>query len=123
MFKNSNVFLEPAESFDKYVESSFDFEDFSMVEYYTILPTNLPNHFCPWIQISNNKESKTIVYTVEKNGVEIINRDLFISSKYQFWDMVKYNINDNFIVTFKIFDSVTNNLINTYKFELNTSLE
>jgi hypothetical protein len=119
LFKNSNVFLEPAESFDSYIESSFNFEDFSMVEYYTVLPTNLPNYFCPWIQISNNKESKTIIYTVEKNGIEIINRDLFISSKYQFWDMVKYNINDNFVVKFDIFDSITNNHINTYKFELN----
>jgi GR25 family glycosyltransferase involved in LPS biosynthesis len=119
LFKNSNAFLEPVESFDKYIESSFNFEDFSMVEYYTVLPTNLPNYFCPWIQISNNKESKTIIYTVEKNGIEIINRDLFISSKYQFWDMVKYNINDNFVVKFDIFDSITNNHINTYKFELN----
>jgi hypothetical protein len=119
LFKNSNAFLEPVESFDKYIESSFNFEDFSMVEYYTVLLTNLPNYFCPWIQISNNKESKTIIYTVEKNGIEIINRDLFISSKYQFWDMVKYNINDNFVVKFDIFDSITNNHINTYKFELN----
>jgi glycosyltransferase involved in cell wall biosynthesis len=119
IFKDSNVFFEPAENFDKHIESSFDFEDFSMVEYYTILPTNLPNHFCPWIQISNNKESKIIVYTVKKNGVEIINRDLIINSKYQFWDMVKYNLNDNFIVTFKVYDSVTNNLINTYEFNLN----
>jgi glycosyltransferase involved in cell wall biosynthesis len=118
MFKDSNVFLEPSENFDRYIESSFNFEDFSMVEYYTVLPTNLPNYFCPWIQISNNKESKIIIYTVEKNGVEIINRDLIINSKYQFWDMVKYNINDNFVVTFKIFDSVTNNLINTYQFNL-----
>jgi GR25 family glycosyltransferase involved in LPS biosynthesis len=33
--------------------------------------------------------------------------------------MVKYNINDNFVVKFDIFDSIANNHINTYKFELN----
>ena len=119
IFKNTNVCLESKEQFDSKVESSFDFEDFSMVEYYTILPTNLPNHFCPWIQISNNKESKTIIYTVKKNGEEIINRDLFVNGKFQFWDMIKYNTNDNFIVQFDIFDSVTKNHVNTYKFELN----
>jgi glycosyltransferase involved in cell wall biosynthesis len=119
IFKNTNVYLESKEQFDSKVESSFDFEDFSMVEYYTILPTNLPNHFCPWIQISNNKESKTIIYTVKKNGEEIINRDLFVNGKFQFWDMIKYNTNDNFIVQFDIFDSVTKNHVNTYKFDLN----
>ena len=119
IFKDTNVYLESKEQFDSKVESSFDFEDFSMVEYYTILPTNLPNHFCPWIQISNNKESKTIIYTVKKNGEEIINRDLFVNGKFQFWDMIKYNTNDNFIVQFDIFDSVTKNHVNTYKFELN----
>ena len=119
IFKDTNVYLESKEQFDSKVESSFDFEDFSMVEYYTILPTNLPNHFCPWIQISNNKEIKTIIYTVKKNGEEIINRDLFVNGKFQFWDMIKYNTNDNFIVQFDIFDSVTKNHVNTYKFDLN----
>lgn len=114
-----NNYVESKEQFTENIEKYFHFEDFSMVEYYTILPTNLPNYFCPWIQISNNKESKTIIYTVEKNGIEIINRDLFVYGKYQFWDMIKYNLNDDFIVTFKIYDSITNNFINTYKFELN----
>jgi glycosyltransferase involved in cell wall biosynthesis len=114
-----NNYVESKEQFTKNIEKYFYFEDFSMVEYYTILPTNIPNHFCPWIQISNNKESKIIIYTVEKNGIEIINRDLIISGKYQFWDMIKYNLNDEFIVTFKIYDSITNDLVKTYKFELN----
>jgi glycosyltransferase involved in cell wall biosynthesis len=114
-----NNYVESKEQFTKNIEKYFYFEDFSMVEYYTILPTNIPNHFCPWIQISNNKESKIIIYTVEKNGIEIINRDLIISGKYQFWDMIKYNLNDEFIVTFKVYDSITNDLVKTYKFELN----
>jgi len=114
-----NNYVESKEQFTKNIEKYFYFEDFSMVEYYTILPTNIPNHFCPWIQISNNKESKIIIYTVEKNDIEIINRDLIISGKYQFWDMIKYNLNDEFIVTFKVYDSITNDLVKTYKFELN----
>jgi hypothetical protein len=114
-----NNYVESKEQFTKNIEKYFHFEDFSMVEYYTILPTNIPNYFCPWIQISNNKESKIIIYTVEKNGIEIINRDLIISGKYQFWDMIKYNLNDEFIVTFKIYDSITNDLVKTHKFELN----
>jgi glycosyltransferase involved in cell wall biosynthesis len=114
-----NNYVESKEQFTKNIEKYFHFEDFSMVEYYTILPTNIPNYFCPWIQISNNKESKIIIYTVEKNGIEIINRDLIISGKYQFWDMIKYNLNDEFIVTFKIYDSITNDLVKTYKFKLN----
>ena len=105
IFKNLNVFLEPSESFDKFIESSFDFEDFSMVEYYTILPTDVSNHFCPYIHISNNKESKLVHYTVEKNGELIIDRWLGIEGKYRFWDLVKYTLNDTFVVTFDVKDS------------------
>ena len=72
----------------------FQFEDFSMVEYYTILPTDVSNHFCPYIHISNNKESKLVHYTVEKNGELIIDRWLGIEGKYRFWDLVKYTLND-----------------------------
>ena len=31
-------------------------------------PTDVDNHFCPWVTISNSKESKLIHYTVIKNG-------------------------------------------------------
>ena len=120
IFKNNiNNYIEPREKFEADAEKYFEFEDYSMVEYYTILPTDVNNHFCPWITISNAKESKNIHYTVEKNGNLIIDRTLEVRGKYQFWDLVKYNLNDNFIVTFDVKDTVTGETVKYHKFELN----
>jgi hypothetical protein len=63
IFKNNkNNYIEPKEKFESDAKKYFDFEDYSMVEYYTILPTDVDNHFCPWVTISNSKESKLIHY-------------------------------------------------------------
>jgi glycosyltransferase involved in cell wall biosynthesis len=120
IFKNGiNNYIEPREKFESDAEKYFEFEDYSMVEYYTILPTDVNNHFCPWITISNAKESKDIHYTVEKNGELIIDRILKVRGKYNFWDLVKYNLNDNFIVTFNVKDTTTGETVKFHQFELN----
>ena len=120
IFKNNiNNYIEPKEKFESDAEKYFEFEDYSMVEYYTILPTDVNNHFCPWITISNAKESKNIHYTVEKNGNLIIDRTLEVRGKYQFWDLVKYGLNDNFTVIFDVKDTVTGETVKYHKFELN----
>jgi glycosyltransferase involved in cell wall biosynthesis len=119
IFKNykSNHFA-TQKQFDFDSIEYFDFKDFSQVEYYTILPTNVPNHFCPWVQISNNIESKNIEYIVKKNGESIINRKLLVNGKFQFWDLIKYEPNDKFIVTFNIIDLGTGNSIKKHIFKL-----
>ncbi len=120
IFKNNiNNYIEPREKFESDAKKYFDFEDYSMVEYYTILPTDVNNHFCPWVTISNSKESKDIHYTVEKNGKTIIDRTLEVRGKYLFWDLVKYNLNDNFIVTFDVKDTTTGETVKYHKFKLN----
>ena len=119
LWKNyPNNYVESQEDFNKKTEKYFQFEDFSMVEYYTILPTDVKNHFCPWITISNAKESKDIYYTVEKNGKKIINRLLEVRGKYHFWDLIRYNLNDEFVVTFDVKDTETKKTIVFHQFKL-----
>ena len=113
-----NNYIESKEKFTENIENYFHFEDFSMVEYYTILPTNVSNHFCPWITISNNRESKLIHYTVERNGELIIDRNLHIDGKCRFWDLVKYTLDDNFIVTFDVKDLASGNDVVKHVFNL-----
>jgi hypothetical protein len=103
----------------KGIKKYFHFEDFSMVEYYTILPTNVPNYFCPWVTISNNTESKLIYYTVIRNGELIIDRQLLAEGKYEFWDMVYYDMDDNIIVTFDVKDSINGDDVIKHTFNLN----
>ena len=120
IFKNNiNNYIEPKEKFESDAEKYFEFEDYSMVEYYTILPTDVDNHFCPWVTISNAKESKNIYYTVEKNGEIIIDRLLEVRGKFSFWDLVKYDLDDNIIVTFDVKDTNTGESVKYHKFNLN----
>ena len=119
LFKDyPNNHIEPKEKFESDAEKYFDFEDYSMVEYYSILPTNVPGRFCPWITISHAKESKLIHYTVERNGEIIIDRNLKVTGKYYFWDMVPYSLDDNTVVKFHITDLNTGDFIKEHVFNL-----
>ena len=119
IFKNNKGnYIESRNKFEADAEEYFEFEDYSMVEYYTILPTDVNNHFCPWITISNAKESKLINYTVTKNNKLIIDRKLEVRGKYQFWDLVKYDLADKFKVKFEVNDLNTGNHIVTHEFDL-----
>lgn len=120
IFKNNkDNYIEPREKFEEDAKKYFEFEDFSMVEYYTILPTSVKNKFCPWVTISNNTESKLLCYTVEKNGELIIDRKLEVTSKFIFWDLIPYSLEDNIIVNFDITDLNTGEFIKEHKFILN----
>ena len=119
IFKNNKGnYIEPRDKFEADAEKYFEFEDYSMVEYYTILPTDVDNHFCPWVTISNAKESKLINYTVIKNNQLIIDRKLEVRGKYSFWDLIKYNLTDKFKVKFEVNDLNTGNHIVTHEFNL-----
>ena len=119
IFKNNkNNYIEPKEKFDSDALKYFEFEDYSMVEYYTILPTDVPNRFCPWVTISNNTESKLIHYTVKRNGSIIIDRKLEVRGKFTFWDMVPYSLKDNTLVNFYITDLSTGEFIKEHTFKL-----
>ena len=119
IFKNNkNNYIEPKEKFDSDALKYFEFEDYSMVEYYTILPTNSPSHFCPWVTISNNTESKLIHYTVKRNGNLIVDRKLEVKGKFTFWDMVPYSLEDNTIVNFYVTDLTTGEFIKEHTFKL-----
>ena len=119
IFKNNkNNYIEPKEKFDSDALKYFEFEDYSMVEYYTILPTNSSSHFCPWVTISNNTESKLIHYTVKRNGNLIIDRKLEVKGKFTFWDMVPYSLEDNTIVNFYVTDLTTGEFIKEHTFKL-----
>ena len=119
IFKNNkNNYIEPKEKFDSDALKYFEFEDYSMVEYYTILPTNSSSHFCPWVTISNNTESKLIQYTVKRNGNLIVDRKLEVKGKFTFWDMVPYSLEDNTIVNFYVTDLTTGEFIKEHTFKL-----
>ena len=119
LFKNeNNIYRESKEDFDLHILNNFKHSDFSRCEYFTILPTDVKNYFAPFVSISNSQESKIIYYTVEKNGIEIINRSLNVLGSFSFWDLVHHNINDEFVVSFQINDLESGNSLMNYTFNL-----
>jgi glycosyltransferase involved in cell wall biosynthesis/GR25 family glycosyltransferase involved in LPS biosynthesis len=92
IFKNKGAIYREEESvFESKSKEIFDHKDFSRVEYFTILPTNIPNYFAPYFYISNSKDNRTIQYKIYKNGELIINRTLNINQKLSFWDLIQFN--------------------------------
>ena len=103
MFKNEGAIYREEESvFESKSKDIFIHKDFSRVEYFSILPTNVPNHFSPYFYISNNKDSRIIKYKVYKNEELVIDRELNVDQKYSFWDLIRFE--GNYRVEFNIFN-------------------
>ena len=103
IFKNEGAIYREEESvFESKSKEIFTHKDFSRIEYFTILPTNIPTHFSPYFYISNSKDSRKINYKVYNNGDLIIDRLLDVNQKYSFWDLLRFE--GEFKIDFDIFD-------------------
>ncbi len=122
MFKNEkNIYRENQDIFKFNIKENFTHKDFSRCEYYTILPcTNMNGYFSPFIEINNLNDKKIINYIVNKNNEEnFINRTLYVNGKFKFWDLIKYNKGDNFIISIEVLDGNNKTLLKNYKFKVN----
>ena len=103
-FKNAeDIYYEDGDEFNRKVEKTFHHTDFSRVEYYTILPTNIPNTFAPFIRISNNKEDKEIRLSIFKDGQEIDYEWISVNGKIDFYKVYPYE--EGLTAVFKIYDN------------------
>ena len=103
IFKRSTdqIYFEDIEIFNQKSLETFNHHDFSQVEYFTILPTNIPNTFAPYIRISNSKESRLIQITVrDKDKNEVFFDELNVESKIDYYKVLPYE--DGMEVEFKI---------------------
>ena len=129
IFKNEgSIYREEESIFESKTKEIFDHRDFSRVEYFTILSTNLSNYFTPYFYISNSKDSRIVYYKVYKNNKLIIERTLNIDQNYSFWDLLKFdgeykiefkiqNKYNSETKTFNINEEYFNNLPQNGKFE------
>ena len=92
-FKNSTdkIYYEPQEIFEQKIQETFNHLDFSQVEYYTILSTNIPNTFSPYIRISNSKGSKLIqIKVLNKNKDEVFLDEIDVEGKTDYYKVLPY---------------------------------
>jgi glycosyltransferase involved in cell wall biosynthesis len=103
-FKNTeDIYYEDGDEFNRKVEKTFHHTDFSRVEYFTILPTNIPDTFAPFIRISNSKEDKEIRLSIYKDGKEINYEWISVNGKVDFYKVYPYE--EGLTVSFKVYDN------------------
>ena len=119
-FKNDlNIHWESKEKFQEECTKTFIHRDYSRVEYFSVLPSNIPSHFVPYVQISNNNDSRLLKYTLEKNGKIINQSEYEVTSKFHTYDIVKFTEGDTFKVIWDTYDLVTNSILNSKVVEIN----
>ena len=89
--------------FEQHVLDTFHHEDFSRVEYFTILPTNKENTIASFIRISNAKENKIIKTYLLDNGLEILVDTIEVHNKIDHYKLLPYIQGQK--VKFEIYDS------------------
>ena len=118
-FKNTpNVHWESKEQFDLNCDQTFHHEDYSRVEYFTVLPTDIPNHFAPFVQVSNSNDSRFIKYTLLKNGQIANEAEFEVRNRFHTYDIVKYSLDDTFMVKWDLYDLDTREFLETKEIHL-----
>lgn len=113
-FKNQlGVYYEQKEIFESRVETTFDFQDYSRVEYYTVLPTNIPDHFAVYIRITNDHDSRDIELNVSENNELILSDYIKVEGKLDYYKLIKYSSDNEYTIDFDIKDQVSGEHIET----------
>jgi len=114
-FKNDpNIHWEDRDKFQEECAKTFYHKDYSRVEYFTVLPVaNIPNHFAPFVQISNNNDSRFIKYTLTKDNTVINEAEFEVRSKFYVYDLVQFNFGSIYNVKWDLYDLDTKEFIET----------
>ena len=113
----SNIHFENFEVFRNKLDKYFTHKDFSRVEYFTVLPVqDHPELFCPYIQISNSKDSRLLKLRVTKNKETILNKVIEVTNKtyeYVTIDCSNFTEQDVFAVTLENYDLISSKYLDT----------
>jgi len=113
----SNVHFENFEVFRNKLNKYFTHKDFSRVEYFTVLPVqDHPELFCPYIQISNSKDSRLLKLRVTKNKETILNKVIEVINKtyeYITIDCSNFKEQDIYVVTLENYDLTSSKYLDT----------
>jgi len=114
-FKNklTDIELVNEEQFNLEIKNNLEHRDYSRVEYFTILPSNIPNAFVTYLQISNSVDSRIINIKVNKNGELLKEDQVTVTGKGSWYGLTNYDLsfNDEYLVEYSSFDKDTKQLI------------
>lgn len=104
--KMDQIELVDEESFNNEISQYMEHKDYSMVEYFTVLKSNIPNTFVTYLQVSNMFDSRVINIKVTKNGDIISEENITVDGKIAWYNTYSYDIrsNDVYSVIYTSFD-------------------
>jgi hypothetical protein len=92
---------------------------FSGVEYLAILPVkDQPDNFIVWLNSSNDKDNRRVEFTFDNNGKSEL-RMHYIKGKSYYMKKLTLSEGDDYNITVKFVDSITNQVLNIQKFNVN----
>ena len=111
--KMNQIELVGEEQFKTEVATNFNHRDYSRVEYFTVLPTNIPNSFAVYFQVSNSIDSRIVNITIKKNGSLLKEEQITVTGRGAWYNMVGYNLDENaeYTVDYQGFDKDTQQFI------------
>jgi hypothetical protein len=109
-FKNQ-IHIETAENWDKLISENFKHNNFSRVEYTTVLPINIENHFAIFYQNSNEVDNRILVVEAFEGDQEIFTETIDIKSKFAWYRPYKFTGN-TVTINFNFYDFCNNKFLN-----------
>lgn len=118
--KMDKIELVGEEQFKTEIATNFHHRDYSRVEYFSVLPTNIPNSFAVYFQVSNSIDSRIVNIKINKNGSLLKEEQLTVTGRGAWYSMVDYNLgeNANYTVDYEAFDKDTNQFIESKLIEI-----
>jgi len=114
-FKNklNEIELVGEEIFKTEITTNFHHRDYSRVEYFTLLPSNIPNTFVTYFQVSNSIDSRIVNLKINKDGSLLHEEQLTVTGKGAWYRIVSFDLNDNanYLIEYSSFDKDTQQFI------------
>ena len=108
-FKNQ-IHIETAENWDKLIQENFKHNNFSRVEYTTVLPTNVDNCFAIFYQNSNEVDSRILIVDAFENNQEVFTETININNKFAWYRLYQFG-GQEVTVNFSFYDSHDNKFL------------
>ncbi len=107
----NQIHIESGENWDKLINENFKHNNFSRVEYTTVLPTNVENHFAIFYQNSNEVDSRILVVDAFENDNEIFSETVNVGNKFA-WYRLYYFAGQEVTINFNFYDAHDNKFLN-----------
>jgi len=109
-FRNQ-IHIENSDEWDKLISENFKHNNFSRVEYTTVLPSNVENHFAVYYQNSNESDNRTLIVSGEEEGIETFSEKIDITHKFAWYRLYQF-MGKEVTFRFKFYDAFDNKFLN-----------